>query len=338
MDTLQITWFILFFVLFIGYAILDGFDLGIGVISLFTRKPEDRDILINTITPYWDGNEVWLLTAGGALFAAFPPVYATLFSAFYMPFMLLLLALIARAVSIEFRHASHSPAWVRACDLAFGLGSLVPALLMGVALANVLRGLPINDNGVYEGTFLSLLNPYSLLGGVLSLITFIMHGAAFGALKTLGNLQAKLRKWVSSTWMIVVILWFCLTVYTLFEARYLFEGVLKNPTFIGLFVLFLASILVITISSNAQKDLHTFLASSVAIACLLGMAGSCLFPRMIPSNIDLTNSLTLSDHSSTPRTLKVMLVIALTGMPLALIYHVVVYRSFKGKTQDMETY
>lgn len=336
MDTLQFIWFILFFLLLIGYAILDGFDLGLGIISLFTRKRENRDTLMNTVAPFWDGNEIWLIAAGGALFVAFPPVYTILSSAFYVPFMVWLVAMIARAISIEFRHTLHGPLWRRIFDMAFGLGSLIPALLLGVVLANVLRGLPVNQEGVYQGSFLSLLNPYSLLGGFLSLITFTLHGAAFGATRTRGDLQNTMRQYVSWTWVIMVVLWICLTVYTIFEARYLFDDIFKNAVFDGLFMLSLISILVITISSSAQKDRHTFLASSVAITCMLGMAGACLFPRMIPSNIDLMNSVTLAKGSASPKVLKIMLGVVLMVILLALIYHVVIDRRFKGKIRTLE--
>ncbi len=336
MDTLQFIWFVLFYVLLIGYAILDGLDLGAGVISLFMHKQEDRDALIDTVTPFWDGHEIWLLTVGGALFVTFPSVYAVLSSAFYVPFVIWLLAMIARAVCLELRRAVRGPAWHRILNRAFGLGSLIPALLLGVMLANILRGLPVNHDQAYEGSFLSLLNPYSLLGGFLSLITFTLHGAAFGATKTRGDLQNTMRQWVSCTWVIMVVLWICLTAYTWFEARYLFDGIFKNAVFDGLFTLFLISILVITISSIAQKDRHTFLASSVAITCMLGMAGVCLFPRMIPSNVDLLNSLTLAKDSSTPKVLKAMLWVVLTGMPLVLMYHLLVDRCFRGKARPFE--
>ncbi|MCF7972670.1 MAG: cytochrome d ubiquinol oxidase subunit II [Phycisphaerae bacterium] len=338
MDPLQFTWFILYFVLFIGYAVLDGFDLGMGVISLFTRRQEDRDVLIRVIMPFWDGNEVWLLTAGGALYATFPTVYTILSSAFAIPFSVLLLALIVRAVSMELRHMRHSSVWQGTFDMGFGLGSLVTTFVLGLCLANVLRGLPIRNGGVYSGSFFSLLNPYSLLGGVLSLITFTLYGAAFGAIKTRGDLQNTLRQWVSRLWVVMIVLWICMTVYTLFEARFLFEGILKNAVFDGLFVLFLISILVITISSSAQKDLHSFFAGSVAITCMLGMAGACLFPRIIPSSLDLMNSLILTKDSAPSGTMKVMLLIPLIGMPLAVVCHLVVNRCVKGKTKASQEY
>ncbi|MCL5030614.1 MAG: cytochrome d ubiquinol oxidase subunit II, partial [Bacteroidetes bacterium] len=174
---LNLTWFLLVGVLIIGYAILDGFDLGVGVIHLFTKDEIEKRIEMNAIGPVWDGNEVWLLTGGGALFAAFPIVYATVFSGFYIAFMLLLTALIFRAVSFEFRGKVNSSGWKKLWDLAFGLGSLLPSILFGVAIGNILRGIPINEQGNFTGSFIDLLNPYSILIGLLSLAMFIMHGA-----------------------------------------------------------------------------------------------------------------------------------------------------------------
>ena len=190
---LNIIWFLLIAVLLIGYAILDGFDLGVGVLHLFTKDENERRININSIAPVWDGNEVWLLTAGGALFAAFPIVYATVFSGFYLAFMLLLFALIFRAVSMEFRGKVDSPKWRSVWDWAFGLGSLLPALLYGVAIGNILRGIPINSEGYFTGNFFSLLNPYSILVGLLSLVLFTMHGSIYLSMKSAGAHRERVK-------------------------------------------------------------------------------------------------------------------------------------------------
>ena len=191
---LNTIWFWLIGVLIIGYAILDGFDFGVGILSLFSRFENERRIHFNAIGPVWDGNEVWLLTGGGALFAAFPAVYAMVFSGFYIALMLLLAALIFRAVSFEFRNKVDSPAWRRLWDWAFGLGSLLPALLFGVVIGNILHGVPIDTNGNYLGTFIGLLNPYSLGVGFLSLVLFTMHGAIYLATKSDGILRDRCQK------------------------------------------------------------------------------------------------------------------------------------------------
>ena len=331
MAALQLTWFIIFFFLIIGYAVLDGFDLGVGVLHLFTRDKKERQISINAIAPFWDGNEVWLLTAGGALFAAFPIVYATLFSSFYLPFMLLLFALIFRAVSIEFRGQLADQRWVRIWDIAFALASAVPALLLGVALGNVLRGLPLDENMVFTGSFLGLLNPYALLAGLLSLVTFTMHGAAYLSVKTEGPLQLRMQKWLSHCWVAFVLLQIALVLFSFFEAKFLFENILQNPFFWLFFLLLWAANVYIPIANKAGRHLRCFLASSAAILCLLSLAAVGLFPRMMPSITNLDYSLTIYNASSTQKTLTVMLVIALIGMPIVIAYTAFIYHVFKGK-------
>lgn len=333
---LNIIWFLLVGVLIIGYAILDGFDLGAGVLSLFTKRDHDRRIIMNAIGPVWDGNEVWLLTGGGALFAAFPKVYATVFSSFYLALMLVLFALIARAVSFEFRGKVAAPAWKAAWDKAFGFGSLLPALLFGVAVGNILRGIPLNTEGVFTGTFLGLLNPYSLLIGVLSLVLFTMHGAIYLTMKTDGELQASMEGWISRTWMAFVVLYVAATVASMGAAGYLFDGAMHNPLWWMLFLPVLAAIVYIPIAVKAKKFGWAFVSSSLTIAGAIGLAFIGMFPRLVPSSLDLENSLTIYNASSTQLTQWVMFVIALIGVPLVLIYTIWIYRIFKGKVQIHE--
>lgn len=331
MIDLNTVWFLLIGILIIGYAILDGFDLGVGVLHLFAHDDNERRIHMNAIGPVWDGNEVWLLTGGGALFAAFPIVYATVFSAFYLAFMLLLTALIFRAVSMEFRGKVGSLRWRRLWDLSFGLGSLLPAVLFGVAIGNILRGIPIDKNGVFTGSFLDLLNPYALLLGALSLAMFTMHGAAYMTLKTEGVLRENMQNWVSKAWIAFVVLYFLATLATFFVSPFLFEDSLSNPLFWILFLLLLAAILYIPIAVKAGECFRTFLTSSVTIACMIGLIGVSLFPRLVPSTTNLAFSLTIYNASSTSKTLTVMLIIALIGMPLVIGYTMYIYRVFKGK-------
>lgn len=190
---LQIIWFILVGVLFSGYAILDGFDLGTGALQLFIKGDENRRLTLNAVGPVWDGNEVWLITGGGALFAAFPYVYASVFSGFYLAFMLLLLTLIFRAVSIEFRSKQPMKWWRRGWDTTFSISSLLAALLIGVAMGNVTKGIPLDDQGNFTGTFLSLLNPYSVLLGLTTVALFAMHGGIYLLMKTQGSLQEQIK-------------------------------------------------------------------------------------------------------------------------------------------------
>ncbi len=328
---LNTTWFLLIWVLLIGYAILDGFDLGVGVLHLFARDERERRIHAGAIGPFWDGNEVWLLTGGGALFAAFPVVYATVFSSFYLALMLLLLALIFRAVSLEFRSQLDSPGWRRVWDWAFGLGSLVPAILFGVAMGNVLRGIPIEADGTAAVPFLSLLNPYALLIGVLTLAMFTMHGATFLAVKTEGDLQQRMARRASGAWIMFVVLYLATFAATFFAAPFLFEGALSRPLFWVFLVLLLLAAVYVPVANRAGDYLRCFLASSVSIASVMGLAAVCLFPRVVPSSVDLANSLTIYNASSTPRTLTVMLVIALVGMPIVIAYSAYIYRIFAGK-------
>ena len=213
LETLQIIWFILFGLLAAGYAVLDGFDLGVGILYLFTKSEDERKIYINSIGPVWDGNEVWLLTGGGALFAAFPIVYATVFSGFYIAFMLLLLGLILRAVAIEFRGHVESNKWRSVWDFAFGFGSLLPAILFGVAVGNIMRGIPLEDE-IFIGSFFDLLNPYAILIGLLTLVMFLTHGAIYLVLKTDGELQTRVKGIASKSWMVFVCLFVIATIYT----------------------------------------------------------------------------------------------------------------------------
>lgn len=328
---LNIIWFLLVGVLIIGYAILDGFDLGVGVIQLFTKDKTERKINVNSIGPVWDGNEVWLLTGGGALFAAFPVVYATVFSGYYLALVLLLAALIFRAVSFEFRKYVETEKARGYWDMAFAIGSTVAALLYGVAFGNVLEGLPIDKNGNYIGTFLGLLNPYALIVGVLSLVMFTMHGAIYLTLKTEGKQKEKMAALINKLWMAFTALYFIATMATFFFAPFLFEGMLKNPLFWVLLVALFAGILFIPISVKACKYGFAFLSSSVTIAMMILLSALSLFPRLVPSSIDPAYSLTIYNASSTPRTLTTMLIIALLGMPFVVGYTIFIYRVFRGK-------
>jgi cytochrome d ubiquinol oxidase subunit II len=331
MIDLNTIWFILIGVLISGYAILDGFDLGVGVLHLFARDDKERRINLNAIGPVWDGNEVWLLTGGGALFAAFPIVYATVFSGFYLALILLLAALIFRAISLEFRGKVDSPGWKRFWDWAFGLGSLLPAILFGVAVGNVIKGIPIDAHGDYPGHFFGLLNPYSILVGVLSLVMFTMHGALYMGIKTEGELQDRMGNWASRGWIAFVIVYILTTLYTFFAAPHLFNGLFGKPMFWILYVLFLLAVIHIPLAIKGKMYFRAFLASSATILTLIGLAAVSMFPKLVTSSLNLGYSLTIYNASSTPRTLTTMLIIALIGVPIVLIYTIYIYRVFKGK-------
>ncbi len=323
---LQVIWFLLVGVLLAGYAILDGFDLGVGIQHLFiARTDRERRILLNSIGPVWDGNEVWLLTGGGAIFAAFPKVYATVFSGFYLALMFLLTALILRAVSLEFRSKVESPAWRAAWDAAFAFGSFLPALLFGVAIGNILRGVPISQDGEFAGTFFGLLNPFSLIIGLLATAMFVMQGSSWLSFRTEGELRARSVRVGKGAWLAFVALWIVATIYSRFEAPHLWTNYSSPLAWIAP-VVFVLLALAIPFTSGVRS----FAVSSLAIVALFGIMGQALFPFMVPSFGDLANSLTIRNASSTALTLKVMLTIALLGVPVVLAYTIWIYRNFMG--------
>ena len=250
--SLAVIWFILVFVLLTGYAVLDGFDLGVGVLHLLVaRTNTERRLTINSIAPVWDGNEVWLLTGGGALFAAFPSVYATVFSGFYIALMLLLVALMARAVSMEFRGKVESDTWRKIWDVGFAVGSILPPILFGVALGNVLRGLPINSAGDFTGTFLGLLNPYSILVGVLTLVVFTMHGAIYLSMKSTAELHTRATRVILPLWAASVALYALATLATAHVSPFLFATLFHSPIAWVLIAALLISLPAVLASSSA---------------------------------------------------------------------------------------
>ncbi len=330
---LNTIWFWLVGVLIIGYAILDGFDFGVGILSLFANNEQERRIHMNAIGPVWDGNEVWLITGGGALFAAFPIVYATVFSGFYLAMILLLVALIFRAVSFEFRSKVTSASWRRAWDWAFGLGSFVPALLFGVAIGNILHGVPVDATGAYTGTFLGLLNPYSLSVGLLSVILFTMHGAIYLATKTEGILRERSARWASNLWMPFVLLYVIQTIWSWLASPFLFEHTTKNPLFYCFLVLLIGTIVYLPVVLKAGRYHRAFFISSLIITAMLGQMALSLFPRLVPSSIDLAYSLTIYNSSSSNLTLRTMLFIALIGVPIVIAYSAFIHYVFRGKVE-----
>jgi cytochrome d ubiquinol oxidase subunit II len=326
---LETTWFLLIGVLLAGYAILDGFDLGVGILYLkLARDDRDRRTLLGSIAPVWDGNEVWLLTAGGAIFAAFPPVYATVFSGFYTALMLLLAGLILRAVALEFR--SHEPGslWRGSWDVAFAAGSFLPALLVGVAVGNVMRGLPLDEDGEFAGTFVGLLNPFALAVGLLTVALFTMHGAAWLLLKTEGNLQSRARRALGRAWWSVVLLWALATTLSAFVAPHLWR-IYARPWAWLVPTLCTAAVLTVRFALERRREALVFSASSILIAALIGIMGQGLYPSLVPA-LGGAPGLTVHNAASSPLTLRTMLVIALMGMPLVVTYTVFIYRSLRG--------
>ncbi|HEX8938668.1 MAG TPA: cytochrome d ubiquinol oxidase subunit II [Candidatus Limnocylindrales bacterium] len=324
-------WFLLIGVLLVGYAVLDGFDLGAGILHLFVaRDDRERRTVMAAIGPVWDGNEVWLLTGGGALFAAFPAVYATVFSGFYLALMLLLVALILRAVSLEFRSHVEWPAWRLAWDVAFAVGSFLPALLFGVALGNVLEGLPLTD-GEYRGGLIGLLNPFALLVGLLAVAMVVQHGGAWLALKTEGQVEERARRAAAFGWLAFGLLWLVATAAAPSAAPHLADSLGRPLAWLAAaaFVLAMAAV---RWALARRRDVLAFAASGGSIAAVWAIVGAALYPNLVPASGD-GQALTVAGASSSQLSLTVMLVVALVGMPLVIAYTAFIYSRFRGKVR-----
>lgn len=330
---LNAVWFVLVGVLFTGYAMLDGFDLGVGALHLFTRTDEERRLMLNAIGPVWDGNEVWLVTGGGALFAAFPNVYATVFSGFYLAFVLLLVALIFRAVAIEFRSKQPMRWWRQMWDIGFSAGSLLSSLLIGVAIGNIAWGIPIDPRGEFAGTFWSLLRPYPLLLGVTTVALFMTHGAIYALMKTEGLLHEKLRRWINSCIVFLVVCCAVTTLVTLVYVPNMTARVRANPWLFSIVVANLLAVANIPREIRRGRDWRAFLSSCAVMLTLMGLFGLEMFPNLVVSNPVPAHSLTIYNAASSPRTLGIMLTIALIGMPLVVAYTASIYWIFRDKVR-----
>jgi len=330
---LNTIWFILIGVLLAGYGILDGFDLGVGSLHLLTKSDLDRRLLLNSIGPVWDGNEVWLVTGGGALFAAFPDVYATAFSGFYIPFMLLLFMLIFRAVSIEVRSKSESKRWRANWDRAFSISSLVISFLIGVAIGNVITGVPIDKNKEFFGNFIDMLNPYALLIGLTTVAAFMMHGAIYLVMKTEGELQQQIKGWVNNTIIFFVITYVTATMATLIYIPHMIQPFRDHPVFFTLAILNMLAIANIPREVNRGKEFLAFLSSSAAILSLMALFAVGLFPNFLISSINPEYSLTIYNAASSQKTLGIMLTMAIIGIPFVLAYTISIYWVFRGKVK-----
>jgi cytochrome d ubiquinol oxidase subunit II len=324
---LESLWFALIMVLWIGYFFLEGFDFGVGILLPFLGRDDvDRRVLVNSIGPVWDGNEVWLLVAGGATFAAFPEWYATLFSGFYLALFLILAALIFRGVAFEFRGKDRHPEWKRWWDRAIFWGSAVPALLWGVAFANVLRGVPIDANREWAGSFFDLLNPYALLGGVTSFLLFTLHGGVFLTLKTENEMRdrarraAKLLAWPATAAVLGFLAW------TFFNARDN-DGIVPGVVPVAALV----AVAAVEWLLRERLDGWAFLATGLSIVLITATIFLNLYPRVMVSSLGAANDLTIWNASSTHYTLKVMTIVALIFTPMVLAYQAWTYWVFRKR-------
>ena len=336
---LNTIWFILVGALFAGYAMLDGFDLGIGALHLFTKEDKDRRLMLNSIGPVWDGNEVWLVTGVGALFAAFPNVYATVFSGFYLAMYLLLAGLIFRAVAIEFRSKRPERWWRQMWDVSFAGGSIMVSLIIGIALGNIAKGVPVDGRGEFAGTFLGLLTPYPLLVGVTTLAIFMMHGAIYGVMKTEDKLHDKLRRWAMRCIIFFVICAVTLTMATLLYVPHMAERVRTHPWLFSVALLNMLAIANIPREFNQGNDGRAFMSSCAAIGTLMALFALNIFPDVVYSLPNPENSLTIYNAASSPKTLGIMLVIAGIGVPIVVAYTICIYWIFRGKVKvDKRSY
>ncbi|RAV01479.1 cytochrome d ubiquinol oxidase subunit II [Paenibacillus sp. YN15] len=320
-------WFILITVLFVGFFFLEGFDFGVGMLVPFLGKEDvERRVLINTIGPVWDGNEVWLITAGGAMFAAFPHWYATLFSGFYLALFLMLLALIGRGVSFEFRSKLQNPKWRGLWDWTIFFGSLLPPLLWGVALANLMRGVPIDKDMNYVGSFWDLISIYSVVAGVSVVLLFLLHGALFLTLKTDEHLRERAHQFALKVGALATLSVFIFVILSYFETD-MFSGV--NPGAVPI----LAGIALVSVRYflKAKKEGWAFIMTGLTIVLSTITVFSCLYPRVMISSLNPDWNLTIHNAASNEYSLKVMTVIALCTVPLVLAYQGWTYWAFRKR-------
>jgi cytochrome d ubiquinol oxidase subunit II len=330
--TINTAWFVLLALTLAVYAVLDGFDLGLGTIHLLLgRTRQERERLIDTIGPVWNGNEVWLLAAGGSMVVAFPNLYAASFSGFYLALMLVLWLLLLRGLGIEFRHQIHHPMWEDAWDVVFAVASALLALLLGVALANVLRGVPLDANGEFRGTFTLLLNPFAILGGLLSVATLALHGACWAALKTDGDLQQRARRFASALWIPSAAL----------VAAMVASSFVVRPDFTRNFIAYslllvwpaiaLGALVIVRLSIARRIDRRAFIASSAYIAGVIASVASGLYPVLLPASGDGV-ALDIYNAAAPAQSLRIALVMYLTGLAIVSAYLATVYRVWKGKS------
>jgi cytochrome d ubiquinol oxidase subunit II len=325
----QVIWFVLWGVLWAVYFMLDGFVLGTGMLHhLLGRDEGGKRVLINAVGPVWDGNEVWLITAGGATFAAFPTTYALMFSYLYTALLLLLFALIIRGVSFEFRGKVDSPAWRKGWDIAIFIGSFLPSLLFGVAFGNIFSGLPMDATG-YHGSLIGLLNPYGLLTGVFFVLLFAGHGALFSALKTTGELKIRAQAAADRVWPALLAVAVAFLAYTAFATK-LYDNYLKMPAFLVVPLIAVISLVSIRLLSAKGNLPGAFTASCLTVLTVVATGVIGLFPNLIPSSIDPAYSLTIFNSSSSQYTLKIMTAVALIFVPIVIAYKIWVYRVFRG--------
>ncbi len=333
-ETLQMLWFLVFAVVVAGYCMLDGFDLGVGMLHLTARSDHERRIYLNSIGPVWDGNEVWLIVAGGALFAGFPYAYATLFSAFYLPLTFLLFALIFRAVAIEFRSKIENKNWRKMWDWIFFFGSFLIAFSLGVVLGHFIQGLPINESYHFVKEEFRFFQAYPILVGCLSVSLFLVHGALYLFLKTEETIQENIKEKINPLIITFVILYATVTMTTLIYYPHMTQRIKEQPLFFVLALLNMLSIANIPRCVHHKQEHLAFASSCSSIFLLVSLYALGTFPNLVRSTINpLANSLTIHNASSSAATLINLLIIVAIGVPLVVAYTFIIYRFFSGKVK-----
>jgi len=333
-EAFQFIWYLIIGVSVTFYTVLDGFDLGVGCLHPFARGDQERRLMLNAIGPVWDGNEVWLIIVFGGMFVGFPPVYATICSAFYGLIMILIAGLMMRAVSIEFRSKQRSPRWRAFWDGMFSAGSYVIAFTIGLVLGNLIIGIPLDHRGEFIGSFWGFFTPYTVLIGCMGVSVFMMHGAIYMLMKTEGKMHERVRHWVNPTIVIFVIFYIVATFVTLVFKEHMIELMHKIPYLFGVGILTLFFIACVPFFAYRKKDGTAFIFSSLSITFLVTLFGLGTYPNMVRSSVnEEINSLTLFNSGATLPTLKVVLIVAIIGVPLVLGYGYWVYRIFRGKVK-----
>ena len=333
-NALCVIWFLILGILLAGYAVLDGFDLGVGILHPFiTTDDRERRLTLNSIGPLWDGNEVWLVTFGGAMFAMFPMAYATVFSGFYLPFMVLLIALIFRAVSIEFRSKIAHPAWRRMWDWNFCLGSTLATFLFGVTIGNIMRGIDLDADGNFATGLLQLLTPYSLLVGALAVALFALHGSLFLFLKTAGPFQERLLPIMWRMFGIFLVLYLFTTIFTLVRHQHVIANFEQYPLLWALPVLHVLAVANIPRALYQRRTAYAFISSCCNIVALVALLGAGMFPYFVFDPLQQPESLSVFHAASSRLTLQIGLIVVGLGMPFVTAYTAVIYWTFRGKVE-----
>ncbi|MBC6491489.1 cytochrome d ubiquinol oxidase subunit II [Flavihumibacter stibioxidans] len=330
-------WFLVFGAVITGYAILDGFDLGAGALHLFLKKEKSRRIALNAIGPVWDGNEVWLVIAGGALFAGFPVAYAAVFSAFYLPAMIFLIGLIWRAVAIEFRSKEPGPKWRLTWDIVYTFACVVVTLSLGLMLGNVALGLPLNEQKEFAGGMGTFFNPFSIMVAVTTLALFMTHGAIYLAMKTEDRLYTRLTILAKNFNIFFLVVFALTTLYTLLYIPHLSDKIRSNPAYFIFPAIMLLAIANIPRQLKKGNYGFAFISSSVTIAALLVAVAVEVFPNLLYASNNPANSITIDNAASSQKTMGTLLLIAAIGTPLVGIYTSFVFWTFKGKVKLDET-